>query len=90
MRFSKNIYSYRTKVPVDPFELVWCWLMIVGAVVLAAGKSERMGQNKLFLRLNGKALVDNILDAVEAAGLAEQVIVLGHDAELLIEALNQG
>ena len=24
-----------------------CWLMITGAVVLAAGKSERMGQNKL-------------------------------------------
>ena len=87
MRFSKTIYSHPTRIPVDPFELVWCWLMIVGAVVLAAGKSERMGQNKLFLRLKGKALMDNVLDAVEAAGLAEQVIVLGHDVELLIEAL---
>ncbi len=35
--------------------------MIVGAAVLAAGKSERMGQNKLLLDLNGKKLIDNFL-----------------------------
>jgi len=60
--------------------------MITGAVVLAAGKSERMGQNKLFLSLNGKALIDNILDAVAAAGIDEQVVVLGYKPELVIEA----
>jgi hypothetical protein len=46
---------------------VVCWLMIIGAVVLAAGESERTGQNKLLLRLNGKNLIDNILDALAAA-----------------------
>jgi molybdenum cofactor cytidylyltransferase len=61
--------------------------MIIGAVVLAAGKSERMGQNKLFLSLNGKALIDNILDALVAADIGEQVIVLGHKPEQVIEAL---
>ena len=61
--------------------------MFVGAVVLAAGKSERMGQNKLFLSLNGKTLLDGILDAVTAAGIVEQVIVLGHEAEVVIEAI---
>jgi molybdenum cofactor cytidylyltransferase len=61
--------------------------MIVGAVVLAAGKSERMGQNKLFLSFNGKTLLDNVLDAVTAAGISEQVIVLGHEPELVNEAL---
>jgi molybdenum cofactor cytidylyltransferase len=61
--------------------------MVIGAVVLAAGKSERMGQNKLFLSLNGKALIDNILDAVAAAGIDEQVIVLGHKPEPVIEAI---
>ncbi len=61
--------------------------MVIGAVVLAAGKSERMGQNKLFLNLNGKALLDNILDAVAAAGIDEQVIVLGHNSEQAIEAI---
>jgi len=61
--------------------------MIIGAVVLAAGKSERMGQNKLFLNLNGKSLIDNILDAVAAAGVDEQVIVLGDKPERVIEAI---
>jgi molybdenum cofactor cytidylyltransferase len=61
--------------------------MIVGAVVLAAGKSERMGDNKLFLSLNGKTLLDNILDAVTAAGISVQVIVLGHEPELVNDAL---
>ena len=61
--------------------------MIIGAVVLAAGESERMGQNKLFLSLNGKSLIDNILDAVESAGIGEQVIVLGHMSTQVIEAV---
>ncbi len=52
--------------------------MIVGAVVLAAGKSERMGHNKLLLSLNGKKLIDNILDALAESGIDEQVVVLGH------------
>jgi len=61
--------------------------MIVGAVVLAAGKSERMGQNKLLLRLNGKTLIEGILDALEAAGITEQAVVLGHEPEQIIEVL---
>jgi molybdenum cofactor cytidylyltransferase len=61
--------------------------MVSGAVVLAAGKSERMEQNKLFLSLNGKALIDNILDAVAAAGIDKQVIVLGHNSKQVIEAI---
>ena len=61
--------------------------MIVGAVVLAAGKSERMGQNKLLLSLNGRTLIDNILDALEETGIDEQVVVLGYKPAELLEAL---
>jgi molybdenum cofactor cytidylyltransferase len=61
--------------------------MITGAVVLAAGKSERMGQNKLLLRLNGERLIDNVLVALAAASIDEQVLVLGHKAEEVIEAV---
>ena len=46
--------------------------MIVGAIVLAAGKSERMGKNKLFLRFDGKLLIENILDALTIAGINDQ------------------
>ena len=46
--------------------------MIVGAIVLAAGKSERMGKNKLLLRFDGKLLIENILDALTIAGINDQ------------------
>jgi molybdenum cofactor cytidylyltransferase len=61
--------------------------VIVGAVVLAAGKSQRMGQNKLLLSLNGKTLIENILDALSAAGITEQVLVLGSDPGPVIEVI---
>jgi molybdenum cofactor cytidylyltransferase len=61
--------------------------LIVGAVVLAAGKSERMGRNKLLLPLNGKTLIENVLDALAAAGVDEQVVVLGHQLEEVAEVL---
>src|SRR5208283_3262956 len=61
--------------------------MIVGAVVLAAGKSERMGQNKLLLSLNGRTLIDNVLDALAEAGIDERVVVLGYKPAELLEAL---
>lgn len=61
--------------------------MIVSAVVLAAGKSERMGQNKLLLPLGEKLLIDSVLDALAAAGIDEQVVVLGHDLERVVEAI---
>ena len=55
--------------------------MIVGAVVLAAGKSERMGKNKLLLCVNGKTLIENVLDGLAAAPISEQVVVLGYKLE---------
>jgi molybdenum cofactor cytidylyltransferase len=61
-------------------------LMKTAAIVLAAGKSKRMGQNKLLLLLNGTTLIDNILDAVAAANIDETVVVLGHKPEQIIEA----
>ena len=61
--------------------------MIVGAVVLAAGKSERMGQNKLLLPLGERLLIDQVLDALAAACVSEQVVVLGQDIEHVVAVL---
>jgi molybdenum cofactor cytidylyltransferase len=61
--------------------------MNIGAVVLAAGKSERMGQNKQLLRLNGKTLLEGILDALSDAGINEQILVLGNDMVEVIDAI---
>ncbi|MBS7638404.1 nucleotidyltransferase family protein [Candidatus Bathyarchaeota archaeon] len=57
--------------------------MRLSAVVLAAGKSERMGVNKLLLRIAGKTLLDLILEALEASSLQEVYVVLGHKPEEL-------
>ena len=35
------------------------------AAILAGGKSERMGKNKLFLELNNKPLIQHTLDDLE-------------------------
>ena len=61
--------------------------MIVGAVVVAAGKSKRMGQNKLMLQLNGKPLIKSILDALSESRINELVLVLGDKPEQVMEAL---
>jgi molybdenum cofactor cytidylyltransferase len=61
--------------------------MIVGAVVVAAGKSERMDQNRMLLPLNGKPIIENILDSLEAAGVTQRILVLGGDIEPVVEAV---
>lgn len=61
--------------------------MIIGAIVLAANKSEKMRQNTQLLRLNGKTIIESILDALSDAGINEQVIVLGEDMGKIIEAI---
>jgi molybdenum cofactor cytidylyltransferase len=61
--------------------------MIIGAIVLAANKSEKMRQNTQLLRLNGKTIIESILDALSDAGINEQVIVLGEDMGKIIDAI---
>ncbi|MEO0323514.1 MAG: NTP transferase domain-containing protein [Myxococcota bacterium] len=60
----------------------------VGAVVLAAGRSSRMGAaNKLLAPVDGEAMVRGAVRTVQAAGVAPVVVVTGHEAEALRAAL---
>ena len=59
----------------------------VAAVVLAAGSSTRMGQNKLLLSLQGETLAGRAVRAAADAGLAPIIVVLGHEAERVRAAL---
>jgi molybdenum cofactor cytidylyltransferase len=52
----------------------------VAGVVLAAGASTRMGENKLLFRLGGEALVARAARTAAEAGLDPVIVVLGHDA----------
>ncbi len=54
--------------------------MRTGAVVLAAGKSSRMGANKLLLEVAGRTVLDKLLDALTQA-VDEVVVVTGNNPE---------
>lgn len=59
----------------------------VGAILLAAGASRRMGEaNKLLLEVDGVPMVARVAAAIEAAGLP-MLVVLGWEAELVGAAL---
>lgn len=59
----------------------------VGGILLAAGLSSRMGENKLLLEVDGEPLVARSARRAVAAGLAPLVVVLGHEAERVRPAL---
>lgn len=52
--------------------------MKTAAVVLAAGKSERMGNNKLTQIMNDRSLIDHVLDALEHTKINQIIVVLGN------------
>ncbi len=50
-------------------------------MVLAAGKSQRMGRNKLLLKLGGITALDRVLSSIKASRVDEVFVVLGHRPE---------
>lgn len=60
------------------------------AVVLAAGGGSRLGGGKLLLPWLGKPILVHVLDAIAAAGRARaMIVVIGHDAEKVGDALRE-
>ncbi|MCA1630624.1 MAG: nucleotidyltransferase family protein [Acidobacteria bacterium] len=52
----------------------------VAAILLAAGRSRRMGAFKPLLPFGAKTVVETCIDSLRAAGLSEIVVVVGHRA----------
>ena len=61
--------------------------MLISGVILAAGRSKRMGQPKLSLPLHGKALLQHALDAAVGSCLGEIVLVLPKKERALLDVL---
>lgn len=59
----------------------------VAGVVLAAGTSSRMGQNKLFMEVDGEPLVRRVVGRAARAGFDPLIVVLGHEAGRVQHAL---
>jgi molybdenum cofactor cytidylyltransferase len=55
----------------------------VGAVVLAAGRSTRMGEPKQLLRLGKSTVLEQTLDNILGARVDDVVLVLGSSAEII-------
>ena len=59
------------------------------AVVMAAGKGTRMKSDlpKVLLEVCGRPMVEYVLDALAAGGVERFIVVVGHRAELVRDAL---
>src|SRR6266436_1050462 len=55
-------------------------MISIAGLILAAGKSERMGRPKLMLDFHGKTFLEHIFEEARQSILAEVKIVLGHNA----------
>jgi molybdenum cofactor cytidylyltransferase len=60
---------------------------MICAIVLAAGRSERMGTQKLLLPLEGKPLIGVIVDELLSSPVQRVLVVVGRDAERIQTAL---
>jgi molybdenum cofactor cytidylyltransferase len=61
---------------------------VISALVLAAGEGKRFGGTKQLEIARGKPLVQHAIDAASEAGVDEIVVVLGHDALRVRDALD--
>jgi molybdenum cofactor cytidylyltransferase len=63
---------------------------LISAIVLAAGRSTRMGRNKLVLSLDGKPVLQRVLDALKDSKVDETLVVLGGGAEEVRSTVDLG
>ena len=59
------------------------------ALILAAGKGKRMKSDlpKVLQKINGRYVVDYVIDSARQAGINRQILVIGHQADRVEEAL---
>lgn len=55
----------------------------ITAIVLAAGASKRMGQQKLVMPFRGSTILNATIGAATASGADQVVVVTGHDAAIV-------
>ena len=61
---------------------------MIAGLILAAGESSRMGQDKALLTYRGQTFLEAIIRTLRAAGLEQIAVVLGHHAEEIQRATN--
>jgi molybdenum cofactor cytidylyltransferase len=59
----------------------------IAAIVLAAGMSRRMGRHKPLLPFGDRTMIAHVVDGILSAGISDVVVVTGHQAEDVRNAL---
>ena len=60
---------------------------MIAGVILAAGSSLRLGRPKQLLMWRGRPLLQHVVEAAASSNLSELVVVLGHEAGRISDAL---
>ena len=60
---------------------------MIGAIVLAAGQSRRMGTQKLLLPFAGQTVIGHVIDQLSAAAIANIFVVVSSDGPAIAQAL---
>ena len=64
-------------------------IILISAIIMAAGFSRRMGENKLLMKYNNKFLIEHTLDIISKCNFNDKVIVTQYDTIKIIgENLN--
>jgi molybdenum cofactor cytidylyltransferase len=64
-------------------------LINVSAIILSAGESQRMGTLKPLLPFGEKTVIETVLDNFLKVNLYEIIVVLGYQADRIIEFINR-
>ena len=59
----------------------------IGAIILAAGASKRMGFPKQLIEICGEPMIRVVVSKIHGLGFGEVVLVLGHSAREILDAL---
>jgi molybdenum cofactor cytidylyltransferase len=60
---------------------------VISLIVLAAGESTRMKENKLLLKIDGETLIEHVVRSAKGSSVDEVVVVLGYEARKIKEHL---
>jgi molybdenum cofactor cytidylyltransferase len=63
---------------------------MIAGLVLAAGESTRMGQDKALLPYRGRTFLETIVSTLDEGGIERIVVVLGHHAEEIRRVAEMG
>jgi len=61
---------------------------VIAGCVLAAGRASRFGGPKQLADLHGRPLLEHVLEAMSQAGLDRVVVVLGAEADQILDAVD--